>query len=146
MAEPFLSTRRGALRAASVAVAAGIVPVAAPAQAQSPILAQAQRVAALYCAEASAFDQASVLEGTPAHEGAMAKVDAIYADWEGQMAALAAMPAATTQDVVVKLAAVLWTMRDNTSDEEYQMADALLGDIWRVCPELRPVLRWSPEA
>lgn len=136
-----MSATRRAVFAAPLAVAA----LAAPAAAQSPILAQAHRVAALYVAETEAFERACDVEGTPAHAQADAAVDAVYAAWGEEMLNLAAMPAATAQDIVAKLAAALWSLRDGPGDQEQAMATALMGDIWRVCPELRPVLRWTPD-
>ncbi len=135
-----MSATRRAVFAAPLAVAA----MAVAAQGNASIQAQANHVARLYGVETDAFELAEALRGTPAFGAADAAVDAAYAEWGVQMNRLAAMPASTPLEIVTKLAAAIWSLRDGPGDEEYAMATALMDDIWRVCPELRPVLRWEP--
>lgn len=134
--------RCSALAALPLALAgAGTSTTAAP----SPVLRQALHVLALHNTEMEAHEAAMAVEGTTAAPAANAAAEAAFQAWAAGMRDLAAMPAGTPHDVLAKVASILWALRDGPAPPEREAATAAMGDLWRLLPELRPVLRWTPQ-
>lgn len=134
--------RRAALAALPLALAGASTGSAA---APSPVLRQALHVLALYQRETAACDALEAAADTPAEAGANAALSAAYDAWAAGMRDLAALPASSPHDVLVKLALVLWPLRDGPAPPEREAASAIMHDLWRTCPELRDLLRWTPQ-
>lgn len=134
-------SRRGLGAAGALAA---VLPLVGAAPGPSPILRQAQRIAALYEAEGVACILFSRAEGSEDEAAADAAVRAAYAEWEVAAFVLAALPAEGPQDILAKLALVLQALRGGPGEAEGKIATSLLHDLWRLTPELRPLLRWSP--
>jgi len=137
--------RRAALAAIPFALAPFTLAPAARA-APAPLLPRAMVVAALLAQENAACEALFAAEDTPAEPAALKACNAAYAAWEAGMRDLAQEPAATPQDMFTKLALVLVALRDGPADAERDMLNSVLLDIWRSMPELRPLMRWSPDS
>lgn len=134
--------RRATLAALPLALAGASAGTAA---APSPVLRQAAHVLALYEREGAACKVLEAAEHMPAEPAAHAALHAAYQAWAAGMRDLAALPAGSPHDVLVKLALILWPLRDGPAPAERETAAAIMHDLWRICPELRPMLRWTPE-
>lgn len=133
--------RRAALAALPMAITGATSAHAAP----SPVLRQALNVARLYEIEGEAVHRFGLVEHTPDEFAADDAVAEAFVAWDAGMMDLAAMPAGDRQDMLVKLALVLRALRDGPAEAESAMADSVLRDMWRLTPELRPLLRWKPD-
>ena len=133
--------RRAALASLPLALAGTAAGSAAP----SPILGQALRVTALYEREEQACEAIEAAEGTPAEPAAQEALGAAYEAWAAGMNDLAAMPASTAHDVLTKLALAMWALRDGPAPPERALGTSAMHDLWRLFPELRLLLRWTPE-
>jgi hypothetical protein len=133
--------RRVALAALPLALAGTAAGSAAP----SPIMGHALRVSALYEREQQACEAIEAAEGTPAEPAAQEALGAAYDAWAAGMNHLATMPASTAHDVLTKLALALWALRDGPAPPERALGTSVMHDLWRLFPELRLLLRWTPE-
>lgn len=134
--------RRAALTALPLALAgASTGSTTAP----SPVLRQAMHVLALYQREEQACEVREAVEATETETAAQAAWLVAYQAWAAGMRDLAALPTSSPHDVLVKLALILWPLRDGPAPPERETASAIMHDLWRTCPELRLLLRWTPD-
>lgn len=134
-------SRRGLATAGLLSVA---LPLAGAAAGPTAVLRQAHYVAALYEAENAACCIAVRLENQEGDDTAQEFVQAAYDEWQAATITLAEMPAEGLGDFLAKLAVVFQALRGGPGEAEGAVATSLMHDLWRLAPELHPLLRWNP--
>lgn len=136
--------RRGALLGLPLALGGTAAAAPLAAAEASAVLRQAQLVRQRYDRESVVAEVYFAAQGTDGERGASADYDrAMWASGSAVLT-LASLPAATPHDILAKVAAVIWMLRDGPGEEEIAAASSIMEDIWKLQPELRHALHWAP--